>query len=413
MSKKKKLLSSFSTEIFLVIFITGAAFLFLNGYSAFFLKKDTEYIIYNIVPLIILSFAAITIVTFFIYKKLVNNRFKKLFLLLFDNQKDLILPKKKLSLLKALNFASELIDKKQQYIKILKTKHQFSEEIVKDVLSFTEGLYIESENQEKEITAVSEALNALAISIENISRSLFEQASASDKTKEAFSAFHSSTADLFKNISAVNDQSMQTLGKSYMGSDIMEQNAASIARIRQSAEQIGEIIEVINGISEKTNLLALNASIEAARAGAHGRGFAVVADEVAKLAEKSSVSAKQVGDLIENNLEAAREGHEMSESAHASFQEISESVQEMTDLIQQVNAYIGDEKKYMGNLTERIDIIKTANEQISQGLAAQNLKSQNIVDSMNILGDTTKSFNSGLKTIIELMKEIYNNEKDI
>ncbi|MDH5718110.1 MAG: methyl-accepting chemotaxis protein [Spirochaetia bacterium] len=279
-----------------------------------------------------------------------------------------------------------------------------------EIISFFNGLKDEAVNQYNALESAATALKILTDSIENIANALYEQTGASEKTKEAFTSFHTSTKDLFKNISAVNDQSMKTLGKAYMGSDVIEQNASSIANIRQSAEKISEIIEVINGISEKTNLLALNASIEAARAGAHGKGFAVVADEVAKLAEKSSVSAKQVSELIVTNLDAAREGEQVSETAKNSFQEISESIQEMTDLIQQINSYIGDEEKYMSNLVDRFDIIKKSSNEIKDQILDQSRKSKDIYESMNVLGDTTQSFKDGIESMVQLMKSLVKKE---
>jgi methyl-accepting chemotaxis protein len=111
------------------------------------------------------------------------------------------------------------------------------------------------------------------------------------------------------------------------GRQALEKSMGAIGRIQHSSSRVAEIVRVISDIASQTNLLAFNAAIEAARAGAQGVGFSVVAAEVRKLAERSSGAAQEISRLIEESAEHVRAGAEVSQSAASSFEDILASVE--------------------------------------------------------------------------------------
>lgn len=176
--------------------------------------------------------------------------------------------------------------------------------------------------QLKEIEQVAAALNELSASAEEVARSAGQTA---DRTKETSKAAVEGTLVV---------KSSQDTIKRLTGQ--IEATAEKIQVLKNNSENIGSVMEVIRSIAEQTNLLALNAAIEAARAGEQGRGFAVVADEVRSLAQKTQTSTEEIESIILQLQKAADEAHLSMNTSISSVQETIDTgikVEEALNLI--------------------------------------------------------------------------------
>jgi len=176
----------------------------------------------------------------------------------------------------------------------------------------------------------------------------------------------------------------QTVAKMNQIANVVEESALNIEKLGESSKAIGEIISVIDDIADQTNLLALNAAIEAARAGEQGRGFAVVADEVRKLAERTTEATKQIAEMIkgiQSDTQSAvvamhqgnkevREGIDLADKAGKSLKEILNSSNQVNDLINQIAAASEEQSATTEEIARNVISISMATVESSQKVEA-------------------------------------------
>lgn len=142
--------------------------------------------------------------------------------------------------------------------------------------------------------------------------------------------------------------------------------ANAMSHIRDTSQKINEIIKTIEDISQQTNILALNASIEAARSGEAGKGFAVVAEEVRILAMKSTAAAKDSNQLIQQSVKAVNDGVEITESTSSAMNELGDYVSRVKEIIDVIASSSGEQAKMIGRISKEITEIEGIANESSQ-----------------------------------------------
>ncbi len=237
-----------------------------------------------------------------------------------------------------------------------------------DILRASERMRKGAEQQTTQITNAAEAVNEMSHTIQRMAENAEAATQTSLKATQAAVKGGTSVAETIKGMQRIR-AAVQTTGKKIKG-------------LGERSLEIGAIIEVINEIATQTNLLALNAAIEAARAGEQGKGFAVVADEVRKLAERAARATKDITSLIkgiqvetseavtvmEEGTREVEEGTKLADQAGAALREIEQIVKQTSTLVGDITKSAVDQVKVSESVVQSMDGISKLTQETTVGV---------------------------------------------
>nr|WP_245232351.1 methyl-accepting chemotaxis protein [Thiorhodococcus minor] len=234
--------------------------------------------------------------------------------------------------------------------------------------------------QSLQITQASAAVQSLTVQIDEVARNAGESAEVASRSVEVAGRGAQTVRDTIQGMDAIREQIQET--------------SKRIKRLGESSQEIGEIVELIDDIADQTNILALNAAMQAAMAGEAGRGFAVVADEVQRLAERSRNATKQIEVLVRTIQADTNEAVSSMEGSTAGVVEganLAENAGDALREIENVSAYIAELTKRIADSSER-----------------QSRQAAEINDTVQAIRAITEENNDGTRRAAESVEELAN-----
>jgi len=249
-----------------------------------------------------------------------------------------------------------------------------------------------SEHQAQEIAGASAAINEMAVSIDQVSANASESSAVAERSVAIANKGSEVVQSTISGMDNIREQIQET--------------SKRIKRLGESSQEIGDIISLITDIADQTNILSLNAAIQASMAGDAGRGFAVVADEVQRLAERSAAATKQIEALVktiqndtneavismeQTTTEVVR-GARLAQDAGVALEEIESVSNNLAELIQNISNAARQQASSAGHISNTMNVIQEITSQTSAGTTATAKSIGNLAEMANMLRESVAGF---------------------
>nr|WP_228263655.1 methyl-accepting chemotaxis protein [Aliarcobacter cibarius] len=228
-------------------------------------------------------------------------------------------------------------------------------------------------------------------SVDNLAQKANEQAASLEETASALEQITSITKNNTQNASQMANLSKDVKQSVTLGEDLANKTASSMDEINSKVKAINEAISIIDQIAFQTNILSLNAAVEAATAGEAGKGFAVVAQEVRNLASRSAEAAREIKDLVENATYKTEEGKKISDEMIEGYQNLNNLISQTINIIHDVSIASNEQLKGIEQINSAISILDKATQENAIETNNVSLISQKTLNMAKLLVEDAKT----------------------